>query len=217
MCRSLPESLISHLRHGVVIKQANIDALQRIDTLTKQAQHRATQLIKSAGITAVQQHNAACEAGFQTGVLQLLPELMRFIDEYKAIIDTHFADSLRCLQTELTAFFGDRVSRHLLIQQLAAQHAAENDCGLILPVEFKKNNQDSEYIARTISIPVSFHFSQHIILRVGKKLLYLTPETFAKQKIAQIDSEESREILNKKKNEINIIFQENIKRVKHDT
>ncbi|WP_413492575.1 hypothetical protein [Morganella psychrotolerans] len=217
MCRSLPESLISHLRHGVVIKQASIDALQRIDTLTEQAQHRATQLIKSAGITTAQMHNSACEAGFQTGVLQLLPQLINFIDEYKTIIDTHFSDSLLCLQTELTAFFGDRVSRHLLIQQLTGQHAAENDCALILPVEFKKNNQDSEYIARTISIPVSFHFSQHIILRVGKKLLYLTPETFAKQKIAQIDSKELREILNKKKNEISIIFQENIKRVKHDT
>lgn len=184
MCRSLPDSLLSHTRHGVLIKRRHVSELCRLSNLTRQANHHAARLIKQAEDTAEQHHRAGFDAGFQQGLAQVMPELMRVTNEYRFVIHQNLAGAVSGLEKELTAFFDDTGIRFQLIHQLVEQFAAECECELILPAELKK--EMTEY--PDFTVPVSFHFSRHIILRTGKKLLYLTPETFAREKITQINA-----------------------------
>lgn len=184
MCRSLPDSLLSHIRHGVLIKHRYISYLCRLNNLTRQANQHAARLIKQAEDTAEQHRKTGFDAGFQAGLAQAMPELMRAVNEYKSVIHQNFAAAVSGLEKELTAFFDDTGIRFQLIHQLVDQFAAECECELILPAELKK--EMTEY--PDFAVPVSFHFSRHIILRTGKKLLYLTPETFAREKVTQINA-----------------------------
>ncbi|CAK7053767.1 hypothetical protein [Morganella morganii] len=184
MCRSLPDSLLSHIRHGVLIKHRHVSALCRLSNLTRQANQHATRLIKQAEDTAEQHRKTGFDAGFRQGLAQAMPELMRAVNDYKSVIHQNLAVAVSGLEKELTAFFDDTKIRFQLIHQLVEQFAAESECELILPAELKK--EMTEY--PDFTVPVSFHFSRHIILRTGKKLLYLTPETFAREKITQINA-----------------------------
>ncbi|MBC3996092.1 hypothetical protein H8R20_10895 [Morganella morganii] len=184
MCRSLPDSLLLHIRHGVLIKHRHVSALCRLSNLTRQANQHAAHLIKQAEDRAEQHHRAGFDAGFQQGLAQAMPELMRVMNEYKFAIHQNLASAVSGLEKELTAFFDDTGIRFQLIHQLVEQFAAECECELILPAELKK--EMTEY--PDFTVPVSFHFSRNIILRIGKKLLYLTPETFAREKITQINA-----------------------------
>ncbi|AWC93679.1 TPA: hypothetical protein RG728_000435 [Morganella morganii subsp. morganii] len=182
MCRSLPDSLLSHIRHGVLIKHRHVSALCRLSNLTRQANQHAARLIKQAEDTSEQHRRAGFDAGFQQGLAQVMPELMRVMNEYKTIIHQNLASAISGLEKELTVFFDDTGIRFRLIHQLVEQFAAECECELILPAELKK--EMTEY--PDFTVPVSFHSSRNIILRTGKKLLYLTPETFAREKTTQI-------------------------------
>ncbi|MGJ7065189.1 hypothetical protein [Morganella morganii] len=184
MCRLLPDSLLSHVRHGVLIKHRHISALCRLTNLTRQANHHAARLIKQAEDRAEQHRKAGFDAGFQQGLAQAMPELMRVINEYKWVIHQNLAGAISGLETELSAFFDDTGIRFKLIRQLVEQFSAECECELMLPAELK--SVMAEY--PDITVPVSFHFNHNIILRTGKKLLYLTPETFAHEKISQINA-----------------------------
>ncbi|MBW5408695.1 hypothetical protein ACISK3_18100 [Morganella morganii] len=185
MCRSLPDSLLSHVRYGVLIKHRHVSALCRLNNLTRQAKHHASRLIKQAEDTAEQHRKTGFDAGFQQGLAQALPELMRVMNEYKIAIHQNLAGAISGLETELSVFFDDTGTRFKLIHQLVEQFSPECECELILPAELKK--EMTEY--PDIAVPVSFHFSHNIILRTGKKLLYLTPETFVREKISQINAE----------------------------
>lgn len=185
MCRSLPDSLLSHVRHGVLIKHRHVSALCRLSNLTRQAKHHAARLIKQAEDTAEQHYKTGFDAGFQHGLTQALPELMRVVNEYKFVIRQNLAGAVSGLEAELSAFFDDTGIRFKLIHQLVNQFSAECECELILPAELKKKMIEYPDIA----VPVSFHFSHNIILRTGKKLLYLTPETFARERMSQINTE----------------------------
>ncbi|MEM8206138.1 hypothetical protein [Morganella morganii] len=182
MCRSLPDSLLSHIRHGVLIKHRHVSALCRLSNLTRQANQHAARLIKQAEDTSEQHRRAGFDVGFQQGLAQVMPELMRVMNEYKTIIHQNLASAISGLEKELTVFFDDTGIRFRLIHQLVEQFAAECECELILPAELKK--EMTEY--PDFTVPVSFHSSRNIILRTGKKLLYLTPETFAREKTTQI-------------------------------
>ncbi|WP_368889838.1 hypothetical protein [Morganella morganii] len=184
MCRLLPDSLLSHIRHGVLIKHRHVSALCRLSNLTRQANQYSARLIKQAEDTAEQHRKAGFDAGFQQGLAQAMPELMRVMNEYRLVIHQNLAGAVSGLEKELTAFFDDTGIRFQLIHQLVEQFAAECECELILPAELKK--KIAEY--QDFTVPVSFHFSRNIILRTGKKLLYLTPETFAREKTTQINA-----------------------------
>ncbi len=184
MCRLLPDSLLSHIRHGVLIKHRHVSALCRLSNLTRQANQYAARLIKQSEDTAEQHRKAGFDAGFQQGLAQAMPELMRVMNEYRLVIHQNLAGAVSGLEKELTAFFDDTGIRFQLIHQLVEQFAAECECELILPAELKK--KIAEY--QDFTVPVSFHFSRNIILRTGKKLLYLTPETFAREKTTQINA-----------------------------
>ena len=184
MCRSLPDTLLKHVKHGVLIKQKYISALCRLDNLARQANHHATRLIKQAEDTAEQHHRAGFDAGFQQGLTQALPELICKINEYKSIIHQNLTRAVAGLETELAAFFDDTEIRFQLIHQLVEQYAEECECELILPAVLKK--EMSGY--PPLPVPVSFHFNHYTVLRTGKKLLYLTPETFACKKASQLNA-----------------------------
>ncbi|RUT67138.1 hypothetical protein CKG00_12750 [Morganella morganii] len=184
MCRLLPDSLLSHVRHGVLIKHRHVSALCRLNNLTRQANHHAARLIKQAEDMAEQHRKTGFDAGFQQGLTQAMPELLRVINEYKCVIHQNLAGAISGLETELSAYFDDTGIRFKLIRQVVEQFSAECECELILPAELKK--EIAEY--PDIAVPVSFHFNHNIILRTGKKLLYLTPETFARKKISQINA-----------------------------
>ncbi|KJF77868.1 hypothetical protein UA45_09890 [Morganella morganii] len=184
MCRSLPDPLLLHVKHGVLIKRRHVSALCRLSNLTRQANHHAARLIKQAENKAEQHRKTGFDAGFQQGLTQALPEMVRVINEYKSVIHQNLTVAIDDLEKELTAFFDDTGIRFQLIHQLAEQFAAECECELILPAELKKGM--TEY--PDFTVPVSFHFSRNIILRTGKKLLFLTPETFAREKVTQINS-----------------------------
>ncbi|HAT1512402.1 hypothetical protein [Morganella morganii] len=184
MCRSLPDPLLLHVKHGVLIKRRHVSALCRLSNLTRQANHHAVRLIKQAEDKAEQHRQTGFDAGFQQGLTQALPEMVRVINEYKSVIHQNLAGAISGLETELSAFFDDTGIRFTLIHQLVEQFSAESECELILPAELKKGM--TEY--PDFTVPVSFHFSRNIILRTGKKLLYLTPDTFAREKATQINS-----------------------------
>lgn len=184
MCRSLPDTLLIHVKHGVLIKQQHISSLCRLDNLTRQANHHAARLIKQAEDEAEQHHRAGFDAGFQQGLTQALPELMCKINEYKSVIHQNLSRAVTGLETGLAAFFDDTEIRFQLIHQLVEQYAEECECELILPVVLKK--EMSGY--PPLPVPVSFHSNHYTVLRIGKKLLYLTPETFACKKISQLNA-----------------------------
>ena len=184
MCRSLPDTLLIHVKHGVLIKQQHISVLCRLDNLTRQANRHAARLIKQAENVAEQHHKAGFDAGFQQGLTQALPELISKINEYKSVIHQNLARAVAGLETELAAFFDDTEIRFQLIHQLVEQYAEECECELILPAVLKK--EMSGYLP--LPVPVSFHSNHYTVLRTGKKLLYLTPETFACKKISQLNA-----------------------------